>query len=238
VHLTVASIMRNEADRFLPSWLDAVTQFADRIVVLDDGSTDGTAELLAGEQVEAYPDVGIMFGNEWTARRKLWQLATKGADWVLWLDADQLPSCDPRPFLRGAAAVFRVYDLWSDDTYREDAWWTGHQRCWWPAVHVPSLPDGFVDEWPERGWHSGHIPRNVPGPYNPVHECSILHWAYSSPELRAQKAAMYEALAPHLTEKERFHAKTITVPNPVTKRLPFEPRWRLQRPSVPVHGSN
>lgn len=231
MHLTVASIMRNEADRFLPSWLEAVTQFADRIVVLDDGSTDGTAELLAGEQVNVVSRPAQMFGNEWAARRDLWRAATNDAPgWVLWLDADQIPSNDPREVLPENAqyATFRVFDLWSDDTYREDAWWTGHMRHWWPAVNMRWLPHDFVDEWPNRGWHSGHVPMNLPqGPTWQAVGCAILHYAYSSPELRAQKAAMYGALASHLTQKERFHAKTITVPNPVTKPLPFEPTWRL-----------
>jgi hypothetical protein len=155
----------------------------------------------------------------------------------MWLDADQVPSCDPRPHLREPVACFRVYDLWSDDTYREDAWWTGHQRCWWPAVHVPSLPADFVDEWPARGWHSGHVPMNLPGERHAVQDCSILHYAYSSPELRAQKAAMYAELAPHLTKAEQFHARTITIPRPVTKPLPFEPQWRLTMGDVHVRNT-
>jgi glycosyltransferase involved in cell wall biosynthesis len=227
MHLTVASIMRNEADRFLPSWLEAVTQFADRIVVLDDGSTDDTADLCrrAGAAVYRGP---TMFGNEWQARRELWHQAIAGADWVLHLDADQVTSCDPRPHMKAPLCYFKVYDLWSDDSYRDDAWWTGHTRFWWPAVHVPSLPAGFVDEWPQRGWHSGHVPMNVPGPGYPVHDCSILHYAYSSPELREQKAAMYGKLATYLSSKEQFHARTILVPNPNTKPLPFTPQWPLR----------
>jgi hypothetical protein len=228
MHLTVATIVRNEANRFLPSALAAWTQFADRIVVLDDGSTDNTALLCEDAGAVVHTRDARMFGNEWQARRALWHLATEGADWVLHLDADQIPSCDPRPFLVPAVSFFRVYDMWSDTEYREDAWWTGHQRCWWPSVHVPSLPDDFRDEWPERGWHSGHVPANVPGPAHPVKDCAILHYAYSTPELRAQKAAMYKELAPHLTPREQFHARTITVPNPVTKPLPFEPQWNLR----------
>ncbi len=225
--LTVATIVRNEAKRFLPSALEAWKQFADRIVVLDDGSTDETGELCKAAGAEVHrQNPPLMFGNEWKARRALWRLAAKDADWVLHLDADQVTSCDPRPFLKEPAAAFRVYDLWGPNEYREDAWWTGHLRCWWPAVHVPSLPKGFVDEWPERGWHSGHVPMNITTGH-PIQECSILHYAYVTPELRAQKAKMYAELAPHLTPQERFHGETILM-NAKTKPLPFEPRWRLQ----------
>lgn len=229
MHLTVASIVRNEADRFLASALEAWRQFADRICVLDDGSTDETPDILAEAGVEYHRQEPLMFGEEWKARRKLWRLAADGAEWILHLDADQVPSRDPRPHLRGPVCAFRVYDLWSEDEYRSDAWWTGHKRCWWPAVHVPSLPDGFEDEWPERGWHSGHVPSNVPGPVRPVDGCAILHYAYSAPDLRGQKAKMYACLGEHLTKAERFHAGTILSPNPNTEPLPFEPEWRLTR---------
>lgn len=227
MNLTVATIVRNEANRFLSSALDAWKSFATRIVVLDDGSTDDTAALCERAGCEMWYHPTPMFGNEWQARRYLWRKATEGAEWVMWLDADQVPSCDPRPHLNAPVSLFKVYDLWGEDCYRDDAWWTGHTRFWWPAVHVPSLPKDFKDLWPERGWHSGHVPMNVPGPKHPVHGCSVLHYACVNEQLRAQQAAKYEALAPHLTDTERFHARTITKPC-VTKPLPFTPQWRLR----------
>jgi hypothetical protein len=225
--LTVASIVKNEADRFLARALDVWGQFADRIVVLDDGSTDETPEILRKAGVEAHFEPQGMFGAEWKARKRLYELATADSEWVLWLDADQIPSSDPRPHLIEPSVVFRVFDLWSEDTYRADAWWSGHTRCWWRAIHAPSYA-GLADEWAERGWHSGHLPRNLPQTCHatPV-GCSILHYAYSTPELRAKKAQMYRDLAPHLTPKEVFHASTIDKATPNTRALPFEPTWSL-----------
>jgi hypothetical protein len=71
---------------------------------------------------------------------------------------------------------------------------------------------------------------NIPGPKHPVHDCSILHYAYSSQDLRDQKRRMYDQLAPHLTKSEIFHAQTITTEIPHVKPLPFEPTWTLESP--------
>lgn len=232
MHVTVATIVRNEADRFLPSALEAWKQFADRIVALDDGSTDRTVELLLAAGAEVHQQDPSMFrgsvADEWRSRRKLWHLATRGAEWVIWLDADQVLSCDPRPFLQAAHPCFRVFDLWSENEYREDAWWTGHQRNWWGGVYAPLLPHDYRDQWNERGVHCGHVPVNLLGQRLAMPaSCSVLHYGYAFPRLREQKAARYEEVAASLTRQERFHARTILQPAR-TKPLPFEPKWPLR----------
>lgn len=244
MHLTVATIVRNEENRFLPSALEAWKQFADRICALDDGSTDRTVELLLVAGAEVHQQDPSMFrgpiADEWRSRRKLWHLATRGGtDFVIWLDADQVLSCDPRPFLRKPVhPYFRVFDLWGENEYREDAWWTGHLSPWWGGVYAPLLHhlfEDFQDQWNERGVHCGHLPSNLPGLKHDLgYECAVLHYGYSTPELREQKAARYEELAASLTRQERFHARTILSPAK-TKPLPFEPTWRLRLTSSIKH---
>jgi hypothetical protein len=207
--------------------LDVWSRFADRIVVLDDGSTDDTADLCRrfGAEVTTEP-VGMM-GAEWVARKRLWDLAKTGSEWVLHLDADQIVNCDPRPFLQDPMTMFRVYDLWSPDTYRDDLWWTGHKRAWWPSVHVPSF-EGWEEVWPERGWHSGHIPASYLAAerHDAGEECVILHYAYAKLDDRVRQMEKYAQLAGVLTPKEQFHAKTIGVRNPVTRPLEVG-GWRI-----------
>lgn len=236
--LTVCSVVRDEAGRFLKRALECWSAYADRILVLDDGSTDETSDILSDSGVEwrarrvrGARDYG---DGEYKARSELWEWAAD-ADWVLHLDADQTCAADPRPHLSGVRANFRLYDLWSPTAYRSDAWWRGHARCWWPAVHMPSVPSGFRPDWAHasatgrpRQWHSPNFPPNLGGHATEMPlECSILHYAYVTDALRAEKAALYADLAPHLTESERFHASTILDERPRLLALPFEPDYTL-----------
>ena len=226
--ITVASIMRNEADRLLTKVLPVWQQFADRIVVLDDGSTDETAAICRDHGCEVHEQPPTMFKNEWVARKALWELV-QDSEWVLHLDADQIPAGDPRKYYEGQPApliLYPLYDMWSETHYRSDPWWQGHTKAWWASVHVPSFK-GHPHEWNKRGWHSGHIPSNLGGPvFRMPREKSILHYAYYTPELRQQKAEMYGQLGEVLSEKERFHAATI-LKDCKTIPLPFQPEYSL-----------
>lgn len=88
--LSVIMICRNEADRVDTS-LGSVAGWADEIVVLDSGSTDGTAEICRRytDRVEVTDWPG--FG-----RQKQRALARAEGEWVLSLDADEAVSDELR----------------------------------------------------------------------------------------------------------------------------------------------
>ena len=110
--ITVATIVRNERRRFLPSALECWSEFADRIVAVDDGSKDGTHKLLEEHGCEVYRETFDLWGNETAARKFLWEKAVKGSDWVVHIDADMVPSGDFRRSLKGSLAGFCVFDMW------------------------------------------------------------------------------------------------------------------------------
>lgn len=228
--ITIASIMKNEA-AWLPRWLECVEEIADQVVVVDNGSTDATADILRNARVnmEVIPLDMPMEGNEWKARKFLWDEALRHADeWILHLDADQCLAGDPTEYLTGQRVGFRIYDMWSETQYRDDAWWRGHTKTWWNAVNVKDADLEW--EWNERAWHSGHLPKNIDelGPKADIpDECSILHYGYATPELRMRHSKAYESEARELTQKEKFHASTILYPTPRLVDLHFDPRWRL-----------
>lgn len=233
--VTVATIVKNEADRFLPRALECWTAVSDRIVAVDNGSTDATSDILSDSGAEVHAFETPMDGKEHLARAFLWGKAlesTPDGDWIVWLDADQCVAGDFRPDLAQTErnrAVFRVYDLWTPTAYRSDAWW--RVRPWWQAVRMCEKAREATWTWPDRGWHSGHVPMNAASMFGVAHEvrddCSVLHYGYATPELRERHAAAYEARKDVLTDAELFHARTITDHCPRLKSLHLEPRWRL-----------
>ena len=97
--LTLCLIVRNERAR-LPACLESVRGLADEIVVVDTGSTDGTAELAreAGARV-----LEITWPDDFSAARNAGLELARGR-WILVLDADETLPPASREALRGIVA--------------------------------------------------------------------------------------------------------------------------------------
>lgn len=214
---------RNEAgpDRFLRRVLSRCQEFSDLIVVLDDASADATPDICRemGARVHTRATASVpAWGTEASARAELWawasEYATDADDWVLICDADQVLVGNPRDLMRSVEVntwSFVLYDLWSEQEYREDEFWRGHlvPRPWMFAVN--RVPQGWQPLWPSRGVHPGHCPVNWPmvAGIAPPDRYHWLHYAYSTPELREQKAKQYQAIAHQLSPFEQAHANSI-----------------------------
>ena len=147
------------------------------------------------------------------------------------LDADMLPLRDPKELMLEDvdAIAFRLFDMWSENAYREDNLWQGHfhPRIW--AARSEILQK--ASEWPSRGIHCGHFhlnfqPRRVilaPEDY------SLLHYAYANYQDRVEKSWRYQSQFDQMSEQEIAHAKSILDLTPTLQPLNFEPEWRLQK---------
>ncbi len=122
--LSVILITKNEASR-LAATLEAVA-FADEIVVLDSGSTDGTVEVARRytDQVRVSPD-WPGFGPQ---KNRVLDLAT--GDWVLSLDADERVTPELAAEIEAAIAApaFDMYELprlssFCGRSMRHSGWW-------------------------------------------------------------------------------------------------------------------
>lgn len=213
--------MRNENGpaRYLTRVLARCAEFSDAVLVLDDGSTDGTPEV--AQQfgcVVRHRDGEPAWGAESSARKELWdfacEYATEPDDWVLVCDADMEFAGDPRALIQSDAVntwCVILYDAWSATHYRADGFWRGHEvpRPW---LFAPNrVPVGWVPAWSGRGLHVGHCPENFPilAGIAPSSGWFYIHFAYASPLLRASKHAQYLSRADQLTPFERAHAESI-----------------------------
>lgn len=222
-----AMLVRNERSRYLREVLDWHGKFGP-ILVLDDGSTDGSYELARAHPavVECERLAGEpAWGLEAPKRRLLWERAASLAEWVLYSDADQLLSADPRNLCASTACnawAFRLYDLWGDRShYREDKFWRGHHhpRPWLFAPH--RVPRDYQPQWSERGIHSGHAPFNFPILAGEAPESHYwLHLGYVKAADREAKLACYRAVGGQLTEFEKAHAESIADKRPTLRVLP------------------
>ena len=229
-------MIRNEMHRFLPRTLEVWNDFSDSLIILDDGSTDGSRE--AAESAGAYlvddalQSKKVAWGNEAPTRKLLFETAwerTAEGDYIFFLDADMIPARCPRPIIdgEGETFAFALYDLWEPKRYRDDSYWAGHfhPRPWM----IKRTSEEGPWEWNERGIHCGHFPLNLRLSkirYAPQ-DFSILHYAYVTSALRKAKHKQYVKVRKQLSDFEWAHVESILRPEPTLKDLPFEPEYTL-----------
>jgi hypothetical protein len=213
--LVTALLVRNEADKYLERVLTRCLQFSDQVLVLDDGSTDGSERLAWRLGCEVRQRTGqAMWGAEAPARAELWDWGAREAadDWLLIADADMLLHGDPRPLLQTQvhnAWAFVLYDLWNDERYyRCDGFWQGH-RFPRPWLFRPKHLGFDVPKWPDRGLHTGHCPANAELKSGIANDLAWLHLAYLSYPNRLRKRDSYLAKAHLLTPFEQAHAASV-----------------------------
>jgi hypothetical protein len=162
----VCLLPARNAEHDLPGWLESVRGFADGIVALDDGSTDGTAAVLAGD-----PLVRILLSNPRRETYAGWDdaanrnrlLAAAGElapTWVVSLDADE--RLDPedaaalrrfleRDALPGCAFGLQHFRMWGRDRFDPDFTWIYRVFAYRPGQRFPA-----------RRLHFYPVPTSIP----------------------------------------------------------------------------
>lgn len=209
----LSMIVKNEADRYLARMLRAHVPHVDRVLVIDDASTDTTCDLIRArvpmDKLVLVQNSTPLFHEEHRLRRLQWEtaLGQEDIDWIITLDADEIFEVDFDRELfemmrRGIPALsFRLFDMWSETEYREDDLWNAHTRYWPMAVNrrwwIDSmLPEGFKGTWPEANQHCGRWPREVYTFVSKPCAARIKHYGWAREEDRVAKVERYKRLDP------------------------------------------
>jgi glycosyltransferase involved in cell wall biosynthesis len=190
--------------------LDNVKQWADQIVIYDDGSTDGSQHVY-----EEYTTKDLMilsdkneFANELFHKQEMLELALKlDPDWIGWTDGDaifdreatyDLPGViDRLETMGGDAAYFHNVNLWkSESWYRVDNAWDGLDHvCLWKN-------NGSLHYDPVAMLHQNQYPRGL----NKILHTGnrLLHYGFTSREKIVEKYLRYRACGQRGWELDRF----------------------------------
>jgi hypothetical protein len=187
--------------RHLPGFLRNVAPQVDGIIAFDDGSADGSTELLEGHKSVLELLRGPRERPAWDEvgnHRSLVGAALRhGAEWILSVDADERVEREfriraERVIARGSllgysAYAVRMRELWDDrDRYRADGVW-GRKEV---ARLFRARPDHEFDakslhgsKAPMQGKRRGRYPRA---------DLTMYHLGMLRPEDRAARRARYE----------------------------------------------
>lgn len=206
--IVLSMVVRNEANRHLERVLRHAASYVDEAVVIDDASTDDTVAVCERALV-GLPHTIIrldqsLFDREHELRQLQWRRTLEAQpDWILALDADELFEDAIRDHIRALvdqtevdAIQFRLYDMWNERQYREDAFWRAHEGYW--TLLVRPVP-GMAEEWPAQNQHPGRFPSSTAGLRAWTCRIRLKHFGWMRPEDRAAKAARYRSLDPEGT---------------------------------------
>jgi hypothetical protein len=146
VNLTAALVTRNEVRRYLPIVVEHLLAFCDTVVVLDDGSDDGTRQWLCDHEEEgkrlqvSWQPRSTFYQHEGRIRQSLLDLTlAQKPTAVLSLDADELVSDGAvlREYLDRDPDVaiwsLAIAEVWQADASslwtRQDGGWRTHPLC-------------------------------------------------------------------------------------------------------------
>ncbi|MGN7764098.1 glycosyltransferase family 2 protein [Paenibacillus sp. 22594] len=203
--LTLTMVVKNEGQRFLRQVLQTHRQYIDEAVIIDDGSTDGTAdicrEVLQGIPLHLVRNSISKFSNESELRKQQWEEVVKtDPEWILSLDADEIFeerfAGDIDSLLREDSCdlfCFRLYDFWDDRHYREDKYWRSHLSY---RPFLLRYRKDFSYAWNDLPQHCGRLPENVFELPHLLSNLRLKHLGWSKAEFRLDKYLRYMLLDP------------------------------------------
>ena len=232
-NIIIGLSMYNEEDRFLEDCLKNMRKITDKLVVMDDGSTDNSYAIAAKYATEMYSSERLYKKSEALLRNQLWveccKMAEEG-DFIFINDCDEIftlsstahfaEEMDKANYYDADAMGFERYDMWSEKLYRRDQMWNSgisYVRC-------VRYKKNYTYYWNQMKLHCGSIPVNAYFNFYPT-KLQILHWAYSTPELRRQKYNFYKEYDPDCIWGNKTKYESILDENPLL--FPLRDNYRV-----------
>lgn len=186
----------------LDRWLKEVDKYADKILIIDDDSTDGTFEKCkkySKKIIIKRTDFDDFYTQEQFMNDEVWELVRKHAkeeDWILALDSDEF--LEPS-FLKMKDSImqsinlkcysFQWIHMWNKDSFRIDGVWGGR---WIPRLF--RFENKPMAVYLRKGIHLNGLPNYMKSYGAPIPlNCGVLHYGYSTNEMRKFKTEKYLA---------------------------------------------
>lgn len=192
---------KNEA-WILPTYLSSVSKIADKIIALDDNSTDKGADILkeAGAEVITLNTKSETFVNMSLRRQKLLEAGRKaGGTHFIWLDADETFSANFIPRAReviaklspGQKMTLRWINFWGNEEHYLNDKKSPLGYIWKDFIYCDDGKDEFIN----KSISESRTPGNTLNTLK-LDETTgvILHWAYSDWETVQHKQAWYQCV--------------------------------------------
>ncbi|MDV4151961.1 glycosyltransferase [Clostridium sp. AL.422] len=203
--LTLSMIVKNEENRFLKEVLKSAREYIDNAVIIDDASTDNTIGIIE----DIFKDIPYKlirnevskFENEVDLRKQQWNETIKtNPDWILFLDADEIFEDNFKDYIKilmenteTDGYLFRLYDFWNNEEYREDNLWNAHSTY---RLFLIRYQENFKYKFKESAQHCGRIPYNCINLSYLATNLRLKHYGWSREEDRLEKYNRYMKLDP------------------------------------------
>lgn len=192
-------VAKNEAAKFLPSWINHYRNMFDGVHFFDDQSTDSTPTLakLAGYDVTVRPDdVPSFRQHEGNFRQHAWdtaveKLGVQEGDRIFAPDCDEFVMCDRDTLLTlQTPTTFHIDEIWQfgvDGTFkRSDGTWPSNK-----GIRLVTFDES--KRFNETRVGSGSTPEGIPTQYQS--DIRLLHYGYAYPGAPSERYERYKNLS-------------------------------------------
>jgi len=198
-------IVKNEGNRYLRRVLESAREYIDNAVIIDDASTDNTVEickeLLKDIPLTLIKNEESKFSNETELRKQQWTETIKtDPDWILFLDADEIFEDNFKNHVKELminydvdSYMFRLYDLWDEEHYRDDQLWCAHNLY---RIFMIRYQKNFEYKFNETAQHCGRLPYNAGELQYFLSNLRLKHYGWAREEDKIEKYNRYLELDP------------------------------------------